>query len=158
MNLLVRRRPPRLRTLPPVTDHPVGYGASPTWAALPAPVAHETDRADAGRARRRRPRLEPLERFPHGPQLLGHHPAHHRLELPDLHPFRLRRLGLSVEGHAQRPLEPPADPHPAPLGRDRGLVTQRPVYGQAGRTLAGRHARRSPAVVGAAATYKGHAG
>ena len=69
--------------------------------ALPYPLAHRADRRTAiGRARQRRRRPDPGERLLHGPQLLGHHPPHHRFELVDLH--ALRRAGSAFASRAWR--------------------------------------------------------
>src|SRR4051794_41646700 len=57
----------------------------------PHPLPPEGGRLPAGGTGSRQ-RLEPAEHPPHGTQLLGHHPPHHRLELVDLHAFRRRRV------------------------------------------------------------------
>src|SRR3954471_5122309 len=79
------------------------------------------------------------ERLLHGPQLLGHDPPHHGLQLADLDAFRLGRLRLRLEGLEQSPLDPRADRHAGLAGprhrRLAHLVTDaadRPTPGQTG--------------------------
>src|SRR3954447_6221603 len=79
------------------------------------------------------------ERLLHGPQLLGHDPPHHGLELADLDAFWLGWLRLRLERLEQGPLDPRADRHPGLVGRrHRGLAhlvtdaADRPTPGQTG--------------------------
>src|SRR3954449_9777789 len=76
------RRPTAPHPLPPEGGR-LPAGGARGRPRPPAAPPREGARPPAGGPGTRQ-RLEPAEPPPHGTQLLGHHPPHHRLELVDL--------------------------------------------------------------------------
>src|SRR3954452_11151518 len=112
----------------------------------PHPLPPEGGRLPAGGTGSRQ-RLEPAEHPPHGTQLLGPPPPHHRLELVDLHAFRRRGVRLGLEGLAHRPLDPRVERHPGPLGRRDRLGPHLLVHARDRPALAARHAEHLPRLI-----------